>query len=56
VFQSPVRRRAAQEPAERMRTYCSGCPYFRHCPGFFVGDATPEQQRLLADFGCPVRG
>ncbi|HJT05979.1 MAG TPA: radical SAM protein [Stellaceae bacterium] len=55
VFQSPVRRRAAHESAQRMQTYCAQCPYFGSCPGFFVGDATPEQQRLLADFGCPVR-
>jgi uncharacterized protein len=55
VFQSPVRQRAARESAERMQKYCADCPYFGYCPGFFVGDATPEQQRLLADFGCPVR-
>jgi uncharacterized protein len=55
VLTSPNRRRAAREAGDRMRTYCGGCPYFGDCPGYFVADATPEQQRLLAEAGCPVR-
>jgi uncharacterized protein len=54
ILASPNRQRAARDASERMRTHCVGCPYFGHCPGFFVGDATPEQQRQLASAGCPV--
>jgi uncharacterized protein len=55
VLASPGRQRAVREAGERMNTHCKGCPYFGHCPGYFVGDATPEQQQLLAEAGCPVR-
>ena len=55
VFASAGRQRSLRESAQRMDAHCSGCPYFGHCPGHFVGDATPEQQHLLTDAGCPVR-
>jgi uncharacterized protein len=55
VLASPNRRRAVREAEDRMRTYCQTCPYFGSCPGEFVADATPEQRRLLAEAGCPVR-
>ena len=55
ILDSPARHRGAKEGNERMAAHCSGCPYFGHCPGHFVGDATAEQRRLLDDHGCPVR-
>jgi len=55
VLSSPSRRRVTNDSAARMTKYCGACPYFGHCPGFFVANATPEQQRLLAEHGCPVR-
>ena len=45
----------APRPAPGLAGNRSQCPYFGSCPGFFVGDATLEQQRLLADSGCPAR-
>ena len=39
----------------RLQTYCSSCPYFGYCPGRYAAEATPEQRRLLAVHGCPVR-
>jgi uncharacterized protein len=55
ILTSPNRKRAVEQAEARMHSHCARCPYFGHCPGFFVGDATPEQQRLLAESGCPVR-
>jgi uncharacterized protein len=55
LLSSPARRRVAAEAAVRMAKYCATCPYFGHCPGYFVANATAEQQRLLAQSGCPVR-
>lgn len=55
LLSSPGRRRTLQESGERMRAHCTGCPFFGHCPGYFVGEATPEQRRLLDEEGCPVK-
>ena len=55
VLSSPTRRRVTAEATERMERHCSKCEYFGYCPGFFVASATSEQQRLLAEHGCPVR-
>jgi uncharacterized protein len=55
ILESPNRKRAAQQAEQRMLTHCTPCRYFGHCPGYFVGDATPEQQTLLSESGCPVR-
>ena len=55
ILASPNRMRAAREGQKRIDSHCTHCPYFGHCPGYFVGDATPEQQRLLTETGCPVR-
>jgi uncharacterized protein len=52
---SPARLRTLRDAAQRTQSYCVNCPYFGHCPGHFVADATPEQQRLLSESGCPVR-
>lgn len=55
ILDSPARERAIAEAEERMATHCKPCKYFGHCRGYFVGDATPEQQQLLAGGGCTVR-
>jgi uncharacterized protein len=55
VLTSPTRRRLCAASTARMERYCGTCEYFGHCPGFFVAGATPEQQKLLAEDGCPVR-
>ncbi len=50
-------RRRESNVLARARTaaYCTTCPYFGHCPGSYVADATSEQRRALATSGCPVR-
>jgi uncharacterized protein len=55
VLTSTTRRRLCAASTARMERYCGTCEYFGHCPGFFVAGATPEQQKLLAEDGCPVR-
>lgn len=55
IMNSQSRQRALGDSEARMQRHCKICPYFGHCPGYFAGDATPEQQRLLAGAGCPVR-
>jgi uncharacterized protein len=55
VLNSPRRREAMERTGVRMQAHCGSCPYFGACPGFFVGDASPQQQELLAEAGCPVR-
>lgn len=55
ILASPARQRAAAEAGQRMHAYCHTCPYFGHCPGHFVGNATPQERQLLAESGCPVR-
>jgi uncharacterized protein len=55
ILESPGRQLALAEAEERIERFCSGCQYFGHCPGSFVGDATPQQlQQVVAD-GCTVR-
>ena len=55
ILNSARRRMAMDEAARRMAHFCGPCPYYGACPGHFVGDASPQQQRLLAEAGCPVR-
>ena len=55
MLASPNRNRVSVASSERMAKYCGNCPYFGYCPGFFVGNATREQQKVLAEDGCPVR-
>ena len=55
ILSSPGRVRAAAEADERYQRYCGQCPFKAHCPGHFVVDATPEQRKLLAESGCPLR-
>jgi uncharacterized protein len=55
ILSSPGRMRAVERSRDRVKTYCGPCQYFGACPGFYVGDATEQQQHLLASAGCPVR-
>jgi uncharacterized protein len=55
VMTSAGRRRAAADADARMAAHCSSCPYARRCRGVYVGDATPQQGRVLGEMGCPVR-
>jgi uncharacterized protein len=55
ILKSPGRSLAITQSQRRIAHYCEKCPYFGACPGFFVGDASLQQQRLLSEYGCPVR-
>lgn len=63
LFRSPLAEIVASEPRrrsnalsrERIQRFCDGCPYFGHCPGLFVAEATNEQRKFLEARGCPVR-
>jgi uncharacterized protein len=55
LLTSAPRARVMEAARARLQTYCSSCPYFGYCPGRYVAEATPEQRRLLAEDGCPVR-
>jgi uncharacterized protein len=55
VVNSPGRMRAAEEADARYEQHCAKCPYNGACPGDFVVNATPEQKKLLAESGCPLR-
>jgi uncharacterized protein len=55
ILRSKGRRRAVERAWRRQAQHCSSCPYFGACPGHFVGDASPQQQHMLAESGCPVR-
>lgn len=55
ILNSPIRRSVVAELDKRVARYCGSCPYFGHCPGSFVADATPEQDAALDRSGCPVR-
>jgi uncharacterized protein len=45
---------AIERAGMRCDRYCRQCPYFGACPGHFVSDSSPQQQRLLKEAGCPV--
>ena len=55
VLNSPGRRRMLDDAQSRRARYCESCPYYGSCPGHFVGDASPQQERMLVEAGCPVR-
>jgi uncharacterized protein len=55
LLTSAARARVMDAARTRLQTYCSSCPYFGYCPGRYAAEATPEQRRLLAEDGCPVR-
>jgi uncharacterized protein len=55
ILRSESRRRAIERADHRMHEYCQPCPYYGACPGFFVGDASRQEEILLKAAGCPVR-
>ena len=55
IITSEAANRSCEQSAERMRRFCHGCPYFGHCPGEFVANATHERRKLLEARGCPAR-
>jgi uncharacterized protein len=55
ALQSPNRIFSIQNAEKRRDRYCLACPYYGFCPGSFVQDASPQQQRILEKSGCPVR-
>jgi uncharacterized protein len=55
LLTSKSRQRAIENTQRRLAQYCEKCPYYGACPGTFVADASPQQDRLLGESGCPVR-
>lgn len=55
LLQSPGRETALAASRRRLQRHCGACPFFGSCPGGYVAEATPEQERVLRDTGCPVR-
>jgi len=55
VLNSPGRQRVLDDAQSRKAHYCGSCPYYGACPGNFVGDASHQQQRMLAESGCLAR-
>lgn len=55
ILDSAPRARAVAEAESRVKRHCGACPYAESCPGWFVADATPEQQKALEDSGCVAR-
>jgi uncharacterized protein len=55
VLSSPRRQIVLDETRERMDRYCGECPYFGHCPGHFVAEASPAQRKAMDRDGCPAR-
>ena len=54
LLESPARAAAMARADRRLARYCDGCRYRRSCPGFFVGDASDVQERIIAAEGCPM--
>jgi uncharacterized protein len=55
ILASEGRKIRSEQADERMQRYCAPCPYYGACPGFYVGDASIQQELLLEHNGCPVR-
>ncbi|MGX1348232.1 uncharacterized protein AB7M49_001808 [Bradyrhizobium elkanii] len=55
ILKSEARQRAIKRTNQRLQDYCQPCPYYGACPGFFVGDASRQDEALLKEAGCPVR-
>lgn len=55
VLQSEGRRRALARARLRQEQHCGRCQFFGACPGFFVADASPQQQFMIEQDGCPVK-
>lgn len=55
MLASPGRMNVVAAAEGRVASYCADCPYFGHCPGSFVADATAEEMAALNRSGCPER-
>ena len=55
ILASPVRQRLIAESEARIAAHCETCPYFGHCSGSYVSEATASEIAALERSGCPVR-
>jgi uncharacterized protein len=55
LLKSETRNQSVERSRLLMHEHCGHCRYFGACPGHFVGDASPQQQRMLGESGCPER-
>jgi uncharacterized protein len=55
IVRSDARAGALALAQDRMRRFCSDCPYFGSCPGTFVANATAVDRPILEANGCVVR-
>jgi radical SAM protein with 4Fe4S-binding SPASM domain len=55
ILNSDIRQFVVKRSRERQNEHCGQCPYFGACPGFYVADASPQQQGLISQSGCPAR-
>lgn len=55
LLKSETRNQSVERSRLLMHEHCGPCRYFGACPGHFVGDASPQQQRMLDESGCPER-
>jgi len=55
ILTSKGRRFSVEQAESRLDRHCRNCPYFGACPGSFVADSSPQQQKLLEESGCPVK-
>lgn len=54
ILRSPARKLVCDRATERTNSYCMSCQYYGACPGFYVSDASTQQQQLIRDSGCLV--
>jgi len=55
ILGSQARRRSNEQSESRCEQYCSRCPFYGACPGFFVANSSPQQRMMIEKSGCPVR-
>ena len=54
ILTSKGRRLSFEQAESRLDRHCRNCPYFGACPGSFVADSSPQQQKQLEESGCSV--
>jgi uncharacterized protein len=55
ILTSKGRRSNIERAENRLNRYCRNCRYFGACPGIFVREASPQQQKVLEESGCHVK-
>ena len=55
ILDSSTRRTHILEANARLESFCTTCPYFGGCPGFFVAEANPMEWEWLQQSGCYLR-